>query len=69
MAVQYQYPCARWIRPRLFCELTGMTESAAEKRRLKGEWPEGVIWRYAPDRQVRYNVQEYDKWVESQPVN
>lgn len=61
----FTYPCAKWIRPKLFAELTGMTEKAAEGRRLKGEWPEGRIWCYAPDRQVRYNIVEYDKWVES----
>ncbi len=62
---QFVYPCAKWVRPKLFAELTGMTEKAAEGRRLKGEWPEGRIWCYGPDQQVRYNVVEYDKWVES----
>lgn len=61
----YAYPCARWVRPKKFAELTGMTEKAAEGRRLKGDWPEGVIWVTAPDGQIRYNVQEYDAWVES----
>jgi hypothetical protein len=42
-----------------------MTEKAAEGRRLKGEWPEGRVWCRAPDNQIRYNVAEYDKWVES----
>lgn len=42
-----------------------MTEKAAEGRRLKGEWAEGVIWKYGPDGQVRYSIEEYDKWVES----
>lgn len=62
---QFVYPCARWVRPKLFAELTGMTEKAAEGRRLKGEWPEGRVWCRAPDNQIRYNVAEYDKWVES----
>lgn len=34
---QFAYPCAKWVRPKLFAELTGMTEKAAEGRRLKGE--------------------------------
>ncbi len=65
MQRNYIYPCARWVRPRLFEALTGMTEKAAEGRRLKGEWPGGIIWKYGPDGQVRYSIEEYDKWVES----
>ena len=62
---QFVYPCARWVRPKLFAELTGMTEKAAEGRRVTGEWPEGRVWCQAPDNQICYNVAEYDKWVES----
>jgi len=43
---QFVYPCAKWVRPKLFAALTGMSEKA-------------------PDNQIRYNVAEYDKWVES----
>lgn len=61
----YVYSCARWVRPAKFAELTGMTQDQIKQRRLKGDWPEGRIWRLAPDGQIRLCVEEYDKWVES----
>ena len=45
---QFVYPAPRWVRPKLFAALTGMSEKAAEGRRLKGEWPEGLVVSAAP---------------------
>jgi hypothetical protein len=58
----------KWVLKRKVAELFGYSEEAVDHKRKAGVWPEGRIWRKAPDGRVFYNVVEIDKWVESHPL-
>ena len=49
-------------------ELTGYTEKAIQDKITNGVFPEGTVWKKAPDGRRLLNIKEYDKWVESQPI-
>lgn len=52
-----------------FCEETGYTKKAIERKREKGEWGEGIIVK-APDGHILINIEGFNAWVtnSSQPV-
>lgn len=55
-----------WIKLSQFCQLSGYTPKAVERKRQSGVWPEGVIWRIAPDGNVHVNWEAYQGWVKGQ---
>lgn len=58
----------KWVLKKKVAELFGYTETAVDHKRKDGIWPEGRLWRKAPDGRIFYNVEEIDKWVESEPL-
>lgn len=57
----------RWVTIKRAAELTGYTEDAIRHKVKDGTWPQGRIWRKAPDKRVCINLQEVDRWIESSP--
>ncbi len=55
----------RWVKPRIIAAVFGYTEDAIAKKRQRGIWLEGKIWRKAPDNTIMYCPQEIDIWVEN----
>ncbi|MBA6065678.1 excisionase [Pseudomonas soli] len=57
----------RWVMIKRAAELTGYSVDAIEHKVKNGTWPQGRIWRKAPDGRIAINMVEYDKWAESAP--
>lgn len=57
----------RWVTIKRAAELTGYTEDAIRHKVKDGTWPQGRIWRKAPDNRICINLQEVDQWIESSP--
>ncbi|GAA4652040.1 hypothetical protein GCM10023116_43240 [Kistimonas scapharcae] len=57
-----------WVLPNKLSELTGYTVKSIENKMEQGVWPQGRIWKKAPDGRRVINKKEYDRWAESQPV-
>ncbi|APX94287.1 excisionase [Halomonas sp. 1513] len=57
----------KWVLRNKLSELYGYSLSAIDHKRKDGTWPEGRIWRKAPDGRIFYNVEALDRWVESGP--
>lgn len=51
---------------RKFCEETGYTVKAIEKKIETGAWMEGFQYRKSPDGHIQVNVENYERWVEGQ---
>ena len=58
----------KWVLIPKFSELSGYTPKAIQMKIEKGVWPQGVIWRNSPDGRRQINIEEYQKWVESNPI-
>lgn len=58
----------KWVLIKRASELTGYSRSAIYEKINKGTWPEGRLWRRAPDKKKQINMEEYDRWVESKPI-
>ncbi len=58
----------KWVRIQKFAELSGYTKKAIERKIDKGQWPQGRIWRNSPDGRRQINIEEYNKWVEENPI-
>ncbi|MBL5821818.1 hypothetical protein V6E00_07320 [Serratia marcescens] len=58
----------KWVLIKRASELTGYSETALYDKMQKGKWPEGKLWRRAPDNKRHINMEEYDRWVESKPI-
>lgn len=56
-------PALKWIKLKLFCQLTGITEMAVRKKRNEGKWSEQIVKR-AKDGMLYVNIEEYYKWIE-----
>ncbi|GAA4648108.1 hypothetical protein GCM10023116_03720 [Kistimonas scapharcae] len=54
----------RFVLIKKFCELTGYTPKAVERKIENGVWLKGRVWVKAPDGRRLVNMEEYDKWVE-----
>lgn len=54
-----------WLKLSRFCEWSGYTPKAVERKRASGAWPEGPdgIWKFAPDGNVHVNWERYQAWV------
>lgn len=55
----------KWVRVKLYAQISGITEDAISKKRQNGVWLQGVHWRKAPDGNVMINWQACDAWVET----
>lgn len=55
---------AKWITVEKFHAETGYTPDAIQKKRERGVWLEGVVWRKAPDGRILMNLEGYHQWVE-----
>jgi hypothetical protein len=53
-----------WVRVRKYCAESGDTDKAVRRKIESGVWPEGIIWRKAPDGSIRINLRNYNRWVE-----
>ncbi|CAJ0993875.1 hypothetical protein SODG_005656 [Sodalis praecaptivus] len=58
----------KWVLIKKASEMTGYSMSAIYTKIDKGIWPEGKLWRRGPDRRKQINMEEYDRWVESEPI-
>lgn len=59
----------RWVLIKKFAEMTGYSENAVRHKIKGGVWVEGRIWKKAPDGRVFVNVDEFERWVESQALS
>lgn len=55
-----------WMLVPLFCSYTGYTSKAVRRKIEDGKWPEGRLYRRAPDGHITINLQEYYRWVHEQ---
>lgn len=46
-----------------FCELTGYTPKAVERKIAEQVWLEGKIYRKSPDGRIHIDLIEYEKWI------
>lgn len=46
-------------------ELTGYSAKAIQRKIQDGVWPEGLMWKRAPDKRVLIDMDGYDRWVEN----
>lgn len=53
-----------YVRIALFVEKTGWTDKAVRRKIEEGVWPEGQIWRRAPDGSIVISMEGYERWVE-----
>lgn len=58
----------KWVLIKRASELTGHSQTALYDKMQKGVWPEGKLWRRSPDNKRQVNLEEYDRWVESKPI-
>ncbi|AQZ96581.1 excisionase [Halopseudomonas phragmitis] len=57
----------RWVLINRASELTGYTVNAIQHKIKGGVWPQGKLWRKAPDGRILINLEEFDRWAESAP--
>ena len=55
----------RHVTVKKLSELSGLTDRAINSLIDKGEWLEGVVWKKTPHGRRVIDMQEYDKWCES----
>lgn len=55
----------RWVKLRRYCELTGDTPDAVQKKIARGLWLEGNHYATAPDGVRWFNIEAIGKWVEN----
>lgn len=55
---------ARYVLLPLAHALTGYSVKAIQRKIERGDWPEGKVWRHAPDGHVVVDMMGYERWVE-----
>lgn len=55
---------ARYVLLSLAQSLTGYTVKAMQRKIERGDWPEGKVWKRAPDGRICIDVQGYERWIE-----
>lgn len=55
---------ARYVLLPLAHLLTGYTVKAIQRKIERGDWPEGKVWRHAPEGHIVVDMMGYEKWVE-----
>jgi len=56
---------ARYVLLPLANVITGYTVKAIQCKIHRGEWPEGKVWRRAPDGRILIDIAGYERWVEN----
>jgi hypothetical protein len=56
---------ARYVLLRAAQSATGYSVKAIQNKIDRGDWPEGEVWRRAPDGRIVIDIAGYEKWVES----
>lgn len=56
---------ARYVLLPLANAITGYSVKAMERKIERGDWPEGKVWRRAPDGRILIDILGYQKWAES----
>lgn len=54
----------RYVLIPLASVVTGYTVKAIERKIERGDWPEGRLWRRAPDGRILIDLEGYRKWAE-----
>ncbi len=57
-----------WVTVKKMAEETGYTEKAIQDKVTTGVWPQGLVWRHAPDGRRIFSKKGYNKWAESRPL-
>lgn len=57
---------ARYVLLPLANLITGYTVKAMERKIERGDWPEGKVWKRAPDGRILIDMVGFQKWVEGQ---
>ena len=55
----------KWVRGPIITTLYGFTDGAIAKKRQRGVWIYGKIWKRAPDKSIMYSPKEIDRWIDS----
>jgi hypothetical protein len=58
------FVASRYVRVKKFVELTGYTEKAIYHKIENGVWPQGRLWRRAPDGHICIDMEGFCQWVE-----
>lgn len=56
---------ARYVLLPVANAITGYSVKAMERKIERGDWPEGKLWRRAPDGHILIDLMGYQRWVES----
>lgn len=56
---------ARYVLLPLANIMTGSTVKAMQRKIARGDWPEGKVWRHAPDGRILIDLEGYQRWVEN----
>lgn len=54
-----------WIRKEKFCEISGITLKAVNKKIENGNWLRGKHYKTGPDGKHYINLEAYNEWVAS----
>lgn len=54
----------RFVKIQKASELTGYSEDAIRTKIGTGIWPEGLVWKWAPDSVQLIDVEGYNKWAQ-----
>ena len=69
MTLQVEQPVfvtpARYVLLPVANAITGYSVKAMERKIERGDWPEGKLWKRAPDGRILIDMMGYQKWVES----
>jgi hypothetical protein len=55
---------SRYVLLPLAHVLTGYSVKAIQRKIERGDWPEGKVWRHAPDGHIVLDMTGYERWVE-----
>lgn len=56
---------ARYVLLPVANAITGYSVKAMERKIERGDWPEGKLWRRAPDGHILIDMMGFQRWVES----
>ena len=61
----YSSHLPKWIKAKLFTQISGWSKDAIDAKRKRGIWLEDTHWKKAPDGNIMINHSAIDEWVES----
>lgn len=57
-----------WVLIKKVEQQTGYTDQAIRAKIKKGVWPQGRIWKKAPDNRIVFNLPEIQSWMAGEKV-